>query len=65
MKDQDQELQKGTYDHDVAIHVWMKQVGETPLAYNLFSVFRDAGFNRDLKETAKDLGRKYQSTPRN
>jgi hypothetical protein len=61
MKDQDQELQKGTYDHDVAIHVWMKQVGETPLAYNLFSVFRDAGFNRDLKETAKDLGRKYQS----
>lgn len=61
MKNQDQELQKGTYDHDVAIHVFDKQVGETPLAYNLFSVFRDMGINRDLRVASKDMGRSYKS----
>ena len=61
MENQNQELAKGTYDHDVAVHVYEKQVGETPLAYRLFSVFRDAGFNRDLREVAKDIGRSYRS----
>lgn len=61
MKDQEKELQKGTYDHDVAVHVFHKQVGETPLAYRLFSVYRDSGFDRDLREVSKDLGRSYRS----
>lgn len=43
----------------VATHVWDRQKGETGLAYRLFAVYRDAGFNRDLREVAKDLGRGY------
>lgn len=59
MKNQEKELAKPTYGHDVAIHVFHKQLGETHLAYSLFSVYRDQGINRDLRVAAKDLGRKY------
>ena len=44
---------------DPAIHVWDRQKCETGLAYRLFSVYRDAGFNRNIREVAKDLGRGY------
>lgn len=43
------------------IHVWDRQKGETGLAYRLFSVYRDAGFNRNIREVAKDLGRGYST----
>ena len=42
-----------------AINVWSHQVGETPLAFKLFSVYKDMGINRDLRIAAKDMGRKY------
>lgn len=42
-----------------AVNVWSHQVGETPLAYKLFSVYKDMGINRDLRVAAKDMGRKY------
>ena len=45
----------------VVIHVWDRQKGETGLAYRLFSVYRDAGFNRNIREVAKDLGRGYST----
>ena len=44
-----------------ATHVWLHQIGETPLAYRLFSVYRDQGINRDIREVAKDLGRGYRT----
>ena len=43
----------------VATHVWDRQQGETGVAYRLFSVYRDMGIDRDLREAAKDMGRKY------
>lgn len=47
--------------HEVpeATHVWNRQIGETGVAYRLFSVYRDMGINRDLRVAAKDMGRKY------
>lgn len=44
-----------------ATHPWNRQIGETPLAYRLFAVFRDQGINRDIREIAKDLGRGYRT----
>ena len=57
----DKELMDATYNHDVAVHVYEKQVGETPLAYKLFAVYRDMGINRDLRVAAKDMGRSYKT----
>jgi len=47
--------------NDSVIHVWDRQKGETGLAYRLFSVYRDAGFNRKIRDVAKDLGRGYST----
>ena len=44
-----------------ATHPWNRQIGETPLAYRLFAVYRDQGINRDIREIAKDLGRGYRT----
>ena len=46
---------------DPAIHVWDRQQCETGLAYRLFSVYRDTGFNRNIRDVAKDLGRGYST----
>ena len=58
---EDKAIIDATYNHDVAVHVWDKQVGETPLAYRLFAVYRDQGIIRDIREVAKDLGRGYRT----
>jgi hypothetical protein len=60
MTSQSQVITKSESDVSV-IHVWDRQKGETGLAYRLFSVYRDAGFNRNIREVAKDLGRGYST----
>lgn len=56
-----QEIIKDGTNVPEATHSWDRQKGETGLAYRLFSVYRDDGFNRDLREVAKDLGRGYKT----
>ena len=58
---QPQEITKGGSNVPEATHVWEHQIGETPLAYRLFSVYRDQGINRDIREVSKDLGRGYRT----
>lgn len=53
------QLQETTAEE--ATYPWSRQIGETSLAYRLFSVYRDQGITRDIKEVAKDLGRKRQT----
>ena len=60
MKSKSQEITKSESDTPV-IHVWDRQKGETGLAYRLFAVYRDTGFNRNIREVAKDLGRGYST----
>ena len=60
MTSQSQEITKSESDTPV-IHVWDRQKGETGLAYRLFAVYRDTGFNRNIREVAKDLGRGYST----
>ena len=55
------EITNGVSNVPEATHVWEHQLGETPLAYRLFSVYRDQGINRDIREVAKDLGRGYRT----
>jgi predicted transcriptional regulator len=56
-----QEVTKESFSVLEATHPWDRQIGETPLAYRLFAVYRDQGINRDIHEIAKDLGRGYQT----
>ena len=45
---------------DEAVHPWERQIGETNLAYRLFSVYRDFGADREIKDVAKAAGRSTQ-----
>ncbi len=61
MNNNSHEITKSGSNGVEATHVWEHQLGETPLAYRLFSVYRDQGINRDIREVAKDLGRGYRT----
>lgn len=45
---------------EASTHPWERQIGETGLAYKLFSVYRDFGADREIKDVAKAAGRSMQ-----
>ena len=61
MNSQSQKITNKVSNVPEATHVWEHQIGETPLAYRLFSVYRDMGINRDIRVAAKDIGRGYRT----
>lgn len=61
MTSQLQKVSEEAFAVQEATHPWNRQIGETPLAYRLFAVYRDQGINRDIREIAKDLGRGYRT----
>ncbi len=64
MASQLQKVTKEAYNVSVPTHPWDRQQGETGLAYRLFVVYRDMGFNRTTKETAESLGRGHTTVKR-